>query len=95
MGEVIIGSGDSVSRLLQLFAKEVGLKRVWDGHAQVDCRSVIVDLYNAQKLKTVLWTGLQELFAMPELKELPENVQVKMMAVVLSARAVAELDTKQ
>ena len=95
MGEVQIGPGDAVSRLLQLYAKELGLKRVWAGNAQADCRSVIVDLYNTQTLKAALWTGLQELYAMPELKELPEAVQVKMMAVILSAKAVAELETKQ
>lgn len=95
MSEVQIGPGDAVSKLLQVYAKELGLKRIWAGNAQTDCRSVIVDLHNALLLKTALWTGLQELYAMPELKDLPEPVQVKMMAVILSAKAVAELATKQ
>jgi hypothetical protein len=95
MTEIQIGPGDSVSRLLQLYAKEIGLKRVWAGNAQADCRGVVVDLYNAKLLKDALWSGLQELYAMPQLKDLPEPVQVKMMAVVLSAKAIAELDTRQ
>jgi hypothetical protein len=94
MSEVQIGGGDSVSRLLQVHAKEIGVKKVWSGDGRKDSRDVIVDLYNMTKLKDALWKGLQELYAMPEMKELPEIIQVKLMAVILNARACAELETK-
>lgn len=94
MSEVQIGPGDAVSRLLQAQAKDLDIKRVWTGRAIEDVRRVLVDLYNAQLLKTAAWNAIQELYAMPELKDLPEPVQVKLMSVILATKAVAELQTK-
>lgn len=94
MSEVQIGAGDSVSRLLQVHAKELGVKRVWNGDGRVDSRNLVLELHNTRVLKDNLWAGLQELYAMPELKDLPENVQAKLMSIILKARACAELETK-
>ncbi len=94
MGEIQIGPGDSVSRLLQTHAKEIGMKRVWDGNGRIDTRNVIIELHNMRALKDEIWKGVQELYAMPELKDLPESVQAKMMSIILNARSCAELSIK-
>lgn len=94
MSEVQIGPGDSLSLLLQVHAKEIGVKRVWNGDGRIDSRNLVLELHNTRVLKDNLWTGLQELYAMPELKDLPENVQAKLMSIILKARACAELETK-
>jgi hypothetical protein len=95
VAEITIGPGDSVSRLLQVIAKDVGLTgRRWHGKGMEDARAILVELYNAQLLKDALWTGLQELCQMSELKELPEAVQAKIVAIILTARAKFEIKMK-
>lgn len=94
MSEVQIGPGDSLSRLLQVHAREFGVKRVWSGDGRTDARVLLMDFANISNVKECLWKGLQELYSMPELKELPESVQAKLMSVILFARACSELDAK-
>lgn len=94
MAEILIGAGDCVSKLLQVLARELGLKRVWSGEGRKDARDILVELHNTMTMKHQLWIGLAELYAMPELKELPENVQAKLMSIILASRANAELATK-
>lgn len=96
MAEIVLGNGDSVSRLLQVIAKDVGLVGMrWGGTGGADVRLVMVELYNTRLVRDSLWSGLHELCQMPELKELPESVQAKIMAIILTARANAELRIKQ
>lgn len=95
MGEILIGAGDSVSRLLQTHAREAGLKRVWIGNGRIDSRNLVFELRNVTNQRDNLWRGLQELYSMSELKELPENVQAKLMAVILNSRACTELEVKE
>lgn len=94
MSEIIVGAGDSVSRLLQVHAKEFDLKRQWTGNGRVDSRDIVLELVNTHALKDCIWKGVIELYGMPELKELPESVQAKLMSIILSARACAELLAK-
>ncbi len=94
MAELKIGGGDSTSRLLQTHANSIGLKRVWCGDGRVDSLNLVVELYNAQLMRDYLWKGLQELYSMPELRELPEAVQAKMMSIILHQRSCAELEAK-
>lgn len=94
MSEIQIGPGDAVSRLLQVYAKEFGLKRVWSGIGHVDARALIADNVNLKMMKECIYDGVKDLYAMPELTTLPEAVQAKMMAIILNARACVELQLK-
>jgi hypothetical protein len=95
MTEVTVGNGDSVSKLIQLAAKEVGIKDLrYTGKGQDDTKMICVELFNSRLLKDSLWTGMTELCQMPEMKELPERIQAKMMAIILTARGKFELGVK-
>lgn len=94
MGEILISEGDSVSKLLQVLAKEMGVKRIWTGDGRQDARAVMADFHNVTQLKDELWKGIRELYEMPELRELPERVQAKLMSIILARRANAELKAK-
>jgi hypothetical protein len=95
MAEIFIGPGDSISRLLQVVAKESGVQGMrWTGKGREDMKAAMLELYHARLMKDALWVGLQELCNMPELKELPESVQAQIAAIVLTARAKFELGIK-
>lgn len=95
MTEVTVGAGDSVSKLLQVIAKDVGIKNLrFVGKGQDDAKAILVDLFNSRLVKDSLWQGMTELCQMPEMKELPEAIQAKMMAIILTARAKIELGSK-
>lgn len=95
MTELIIGAGDTVSRLLQTIAKDVGLKDVrWSGKGDADIRAIMVELYNTRLARDTLWVGLKDLYDMPELKTLPESLQAKLASIILLTRANFELKLK-
>jgi hypothetical protein len=94
MAEVQIGPGDSLSKMLQVFGKEAGLKRIWTGDGRKDARDLVFELHNAQITRDQLWNGIKDLYSLPELKELPERVQAALMAIILHRRALSEMDTK-
>lgn len=91
MGEVIIGPGDAISRLLQLHASRANVRLKWSGVGIQDLDLLLQDYSNKQLLTECLWNGLKELMAMPELRDLPEAVQAKIMSIILKAQAVFEL----
>jgi hypothetical protein len=41
-----------------------------------------------------LWTGMRELMAMPEMRELPEPLQVQIVSIILKANTLTELETE-
>lgn len=95
MTEVTVGAGDSVSKLLQVIAKDVGVKDVtYTGKGQDDAKNIITQLYNSRLIKDSLWQGMTELCQMKEMKELPESIQAKIMAIILTARGKIELGLK-
>lgn len=95
MAELAIGVGDSVSRLLQVVAKDVGITGIkWHGRGKEDVRAVMLELFNSLTVKDVLWEGVKELMGMPELTSMPEPLQAKIAAIILTARAKIELQLK-
>lgn len=91
---VRIGVGDPVSQLLQLIAGDLGVRRTFIGRGRDDIRALLVELQNVTVKAEEAWKALKELFDMPELQELPEPIQVKLMAGILQARANIELRSK-
>lgn len=89
-----IGAGDPVSQLLQVLASETGVRRIYTGQGRADLRALLVDFHNATTKAEEAWKALKELFEMPELAQLPEAVQAKLMAGILQARANCELRVK-
>jgi hypothetical protein len=95
MTEYTAGPGDAVSRLLQVIAKEVGVKDFrWTGKGNEDIKQVLVRMYNAELIKDSLWSGMLELTQIKDWLELPETIQAQSMAIILRARAIIELQQK-
>jgi hypothetical protein len=93
--DVTVGPGDAVSRLLQVFAMDVGVKDVrWTGKSNDDIRLVLTRMYNAELVKDSLWDGMMTLAQMKEWLALPESIQAQVFAIILRARALIELGSK-
>jgi hypothetical protein len=93
--DVTVGPGDAVSRLLQVIAKDVGVKDVrWTGKSNDDIRLVLTRMYNAELVKDSLWEGMMTLARMKEWLELSESIQAQVFAIILRARALIELGSK-
>lgn len=92
--QIRIGPGDPVSQLVQVIAGEAGIRRIYVGKGREDLRSVLIDLHNATVKAEEAWKAIKELFDMPELAQLPEAIQAKLMAGILQARANCDLRAK-
>jgi len=95
MGEVIVGGGDAVSRLVQLHAMRNGIRLKWSGKGAEDISALCVENFNKTALSQCLWNGIKELMGMPEIKELPEPIQAKIYSIVLQAQALFELQKNE
>lgn len=95
MGELKIGAGDSLSKLVQLRAALVGIRLTWTGKAIDDIDMLCLEYFHRRNLNDCLWNGMKELMAMPEMKELPEPIQAKLYSIVLQAQAQFELKRAQ
>jgi hypothetical protein len=83
---------DPLSSLIQLHARRLGVDLKWAGKGIEDLILLCQDDSNKTILSKQLWTGIKELWEMPELKELPEPVYTKICSIILAARARTDLD---
>jgi hypothetical protein len=89
-------SGDSLSQLIQLRAKQFGIALKWSGRAIEDIDMLCQEYWNRRNFNQCLWdNGLRQLMLMPEFSTLPEPVQAKITSIVLQARAHFELKVAQ
>lgn len=82
---------DPLSGLIQLNARRLGVDLKWGGKGLDDLMLLIQDDSNKTILSKELWTGLQELWGMPELSSLPEPIHAKICSIILKARALTDL----
>jgi hypothetical protein len=95
MAEFKVGQGDALSQLIQTIARENNIKDLrWTGQARVDIKMLLIEMYNARLIKEYLWQAMTELCGMPEMKDLPEALQAKIMAIILTARAKIDQEQK-
>ena len=95
MTAVTVGQGDAVSKLLQVLAKDIGIKDIkFIGKGMEDAKNILTQLHNSKLITESLWTGLTELYQMPQMKEFPEPIQAQLMAIILTAKAKIELGSK-
>jgi hypothetical protein len=88
--------GDSLSQLLQVRARNFGIRLKWTGKAIEDLDALCQEYWNRKNFNECLWdNGLRELMLMPEYNELPEALQAKIASIVLKARAHFELRATQ
>ena len=89
-------SGDSLSQLVQVRARNFGIKLAWSGKAIEDIDMLCQEYWNRKNFNQCLWdNGLRELMTMPEFNTLPEALQAKIASIVLRARAHFELKVAQ
>lgn len=82
---------DPLSALVQLQARRLGVCLSWTGKGIEDVVLLALDASTKTALSKQLWEGIQELWAMPELKTLPEPVYAQICSIILAARAKTEL----
>lgn len=88
-------ANDSISQLIQLAARRAGLEYRWTGVGRTDLDTVLLDCSNKTLLSKSLWEGLKELMDMKATHDLPEEIQAKICAIVLTARAKFELSLEK
>jgi hypothetical protein len=86
---------DALSGLVQLSSKRLGVDLKWTGKGLDDLHQLALLASNTNILSKTMWEGLQELWAMPELKQLPEPIYAKICAIILKTRAVSELNMEK
>jgi hypothetical protein len=89
-------SGDSLSQLIQVRARQFGIRIKWTGRAVEDIDALCQEYWNRKNFNECLWdNGLRELMLMAEYQQLPEAMQAKIASIVLKARAHFELRVAQ
>ena len=88
--------GDSLSQLVQVRARNFGIRIKWTGRAIEDIDQLCQEYWHRKNFNECLWdNGLRELMLMPEYSTLPEPMQAKIASIVLKARAHFELKVAQ
>jgi hypothetical protein len=88
--------GDSLSQLVQVRARNFGIRIKWTGRAIEDIDALCQEYWNRKNFNECLWdNGLRELMTMPEYNTLPEAMQAKIASIVLKARAHFEMRVAQ
>ena len=88
--------GDSLSQLVQVRARNFGIRIKWTGRAIEDIDALCQEYWTRKNFNECLWdNGLRELMLMPEFQTLPEPMQAKIASIVLKARAHFELKVSQ
>jgi hypothetical protein len=88
-------TSDALSQLIQLHARKFGLSYRWTGVGRTDLDALCQDCSNKLLLSKALWEGLKELMDMKSVHDLPEDVQAKICAIVLTARTHFELSVER
>ena len=84
-------TGDAIARLVQLHAKRAGVHLKWTGKGNDDLIMLVAHTSSQKLLAQCLWTGMKELWDMPELKQLSEPVYTKICSIILKAQANFEV----